>query len=92
VRTDYVLIEKSLLVDHEYSVFGTYVESSKPKSPNDRELLQKGDNERTFVTTGLNERKLEGWEGFRAIAWIGGSVWFALSFLTGLLVHLRILK
>jgi len=92
VKTNYLLTEKCLLVDHEYSVFGTYVENSEPKNADDRKRIQKGQNERTFVITALSDRKLEGWEGCRAIGWIVGSFFFTLAFLVGLLVHVRILK
>ena len=92
VKTNYLLTEKCLLVDHEYSVFGTYVENPELQNAGDRQRIQKGQNERTFVITALSDQKLAGWEGCRAIAWIVGSTFFTLAFLVGLLVHLHILK
>ena len=85
------ITEYALAVEHEYAVFGTYDENNDSQNTEDRNKIQKGKNERTYVITGLSDQNLRGWEGCRAIAWIVGGAVFAIFFLVILLASLHLL-
>ena len=50
----YRLIEQCILPDHEYDISGTCEENRGAKDANDRNLIRKGKNERTYLISCLS--------------------------------------
>jgi hypothetical protein len=55
----YRFTEHALLADRECNVLGTCTENPSPKDQHDRNLLKKGENEKTFVISSKTEKQLE---------------------------------
>jgi hypothetical protein len=55
----YRITEHCLVAEHEYDIIGTCTQNPQPKDDQDRNLILKGQNEPTFVISGLSERALE---------------------------------
>lgn len=84
------ITEYGLVVEREYSVFGTFDIISDSQNPDYRDKIQKGKKVRTFVITALSDQKLRGYEGCRAIGWIVGGAIMAALFLLLLLGSLHV--
>jgi hypothetical protein len=55
----YRITESCLVAEHEYDIIGTCVENPQSQWIQDRNLILKGQNERTFVISGFSELRLE---------------------------------
>jgi nicotinamidase-related amidase len=55
----YRITEHCLVAEHEYDLIGTCAQNPQPQDDHDRNLILKGQNEPTFVISGLSERNLE---------------------------------
>jgi hypothetical protein len=55
----YRITEHCLVAEHEYDLIGTCAQNPQPQDDQDRNLILKGQNESTFVISGLSERTLE---------------------------------
>ena len=84
------ITECGLVVEREYSVFGTFDINRDSQTPEYRNKIQKGKKRRTFVITALSDQKLRGWEGCRAVGWIVGGAIMAAVFLLLLLGSLQV--
>ena len=58
-NNSYRIFEYCLVAEHEYDVIGTCTENFQAKDEQDRNMILKGQTERTFVISGFNEQKLE---------------------------------
>jgi hypothetical protein len=58
-RGSFRITEYCLVAEHEYDVIGTCAENPQPQDDQDRNVILKGQNEPTFVISGLSERTLE---------------------------------
>ena len=63
----YRLTEHCLLADRECNIIGTCAENPSPKDDLDRNLLKKGQNEKTFLITSMGEKQIEKSLRLRAI-------------------------
>lgn len=63
----YRFTERCLLADRECNIIGTCVENPNPKDEHDRNLLKKGQNEKTFLITSMGEKQVEESLRLRAI-------------------------
>lgn len=64
--------ERCILPDHWYDVCGTCVENPTPKGEQDRNLIKKGQDEKTFVITWKTEKQEESTLKWRAAKHIFG--------------------
>ncbi len=55
----YRFTEHCLLAQRDCNVLGTCVENPSPKDEHDRNLIQKGQNEKTFLITSKSEKQIE---------------------------------
>lgn len=55
----YRFTEHCLLVDRECNILGTCDENPRPKDDHDRNLIRKGQNEKTFLVTSESEMQIE---------------------------------
>jgi hypothetical protein len=55
----YRITEICLMAEHEYDVIGTCVENPQSQQEQDRNLILKGQNEKTFIVSGFSELRLE---------------------------------
>ena len=55
----YRLSEECLLADRDCIVMGTCVENPRPQDDHDRNLITRGENEKTFLISSLTEQKTE---------------------------------
>jgi hypothetical protein len=55
----YRITERCLVAEHEYNITGTCAQNPQPTDDHDRNLILKGQNEPTFLISGLSERTLE---------------------------------
>jgi hypothetical protein len=55
----YRVTERCLVAGHEYNITGTCAQNPQPQDDQDRNLILKGQNEPTFLISGLSEPKLE---------------------------------
>jgi hypothetical protein len=55
----YRLTEHCLLADRECNILGTCAENPNPRDDNDRNLIRKGENEKTFLITSESEKQIE---------------------------------
>jgi hypothetical protein len=55
----YRFTEHCLLADRECNILGTCSENPSPKDENDRNLIRKGENEKTFLITSESEKQIE---------------------------------
>ena len=55
----YRITEHCLVAEHAYDIIGTCAQNPQPQDDHDRNLTLKGQNEPTFVISGLSERNLE---------------------------------
>jgi hypothetical protein len=55
----YRFTEECLLADRDCTVMGTCVENPRPKDDHNRNLITRGENEKTFLITSLSEQKSE---------------------------------
>ena len=58
-RGSFRITEYCLVAEHEYDVIGTCAQNPQPQDDQDRNLILKGQNEPTFLISGLSERALE---------------------------------
>jgi hypothetical protein len=63
----YRFTEQCLLADRECNIIGTCAENPSPKDEHDRNLLKKGQNEKTFLITSMSEKQIEKSLRLRAI-------------------------
>ena len=63
----YRFTEQCLLADRECNIIGTCAENPSPKDEHDRNLLKKGQNEKTFLITSMGEKQVEKSLRLRAI-------------------------
>lgn len=63
----YRFTEQCLLADRECNIIGTCAENPSPKDEHDRNLLKKGQNEKTFLITSMSEKQVEKSLRWRAI-------------------------
>jgi len=75
------LREYCILRDHPYDVTGTCVENPRPQDENDRNMIEKGKNEPTFLISWRSEKKIEGALRRRALLFIFGGGAMAVAFL-----------
>jgi hypothetical protein len=55
----YRFTEHCLLADRECNILGTCAENPSPKDEHDRNLIRKGQNEKTFLITSESEKQIE---------------------------------
>ena len=53
----YRFTEECLLADRDCTVLGTCVENPSPKDDDDRNLITRGENEKTFLINSMSEQK-----------------------------------
>jgi len=58
-RGSFRITEYCLVAEHEYDLIGTCAQNPQPQDDRDRNVILKGQNEPTFVISGLSERTLE---------------------------------
>ena len=58
-NNSYRIFEYCLVAEHEYDVIGTCTLNSQAQDEQDRNMILKGQTERTFVISGFSELKLE---------------------------------
>jgi len=55
----YRITEHCVVAEHAYDIIGTCMQNPHPQDDQDRNLIRKGENERTFVISGFSELSLE---------------------------------
>jgi hypothetical protein len=72
----YRFTENCLLAERDCNILGTCVENPAPKDERDRNLIQKGQNEKTFLITSKSEKQIEKslrWKAFLLI-FVGAAI------------------
>jgi len=77
----YRFTEECLLADRDCTVMGTCVENPSPQDDHDRNLITRGENEKTFFINSLSEQKIE--KGLRKRALILILIGSAIIILAG---------
>ena len=58
-RSSYRITERCLLAGRNYLIMGTCAENSTATDENDRKLIKRGQNEKTFLITTKTEKQIE---------------------------------
>lgn len=82
------LREYCILQGRDYDLTGTCVENPRPKDERDRNMIEKGKNEPTFLISWRSEKKIEGALRRQAALFIFGGAALAIAFLAMLLNEL----
>lgn len=75
----YRFTEYCILPGWEYDIVGTCVENPKPKDANDRNLITKGQEERTYLISSKPEKLLEGDLSWRSALMVWGGAALAVA-------------
>lgn len=77
----YRFTENCLLAERDCNILGSCVENPAPKDEHDRNLIQKGQNEKTFLITSKSEKQIEKslrWKAFLLI-FVGAVIMVAMA-------------